>query len=746
MGSLFTSTRKLTVYLSLMVYILLLFPFFTINAFAEDNTQRLLYQDATINPDGSVTVREAIWLEGSYNGATRRITFSDNYYPFFGIYSNFSGDTDIYNAGDLQPLRVWAVPQNTFTSVADIGNDADEFEKVSEAKKGKYGVYTFGYHNGFKIFCPSRYNKVICIEYTLRDAVVVHNDAAELYWCFLEEEQDELLLDYQLNVHLPQSDETMTCWFHGSSTACGTRVDGQTVRLTDSDVRPGEYETVRIMFSPSLVPEAEKRTGINGKDYILRYEAAVADPAGAAEEQARVSLGNRLCRSMENLREDAYYHSYNDVVSILEDERLDPEEKALFQSEAELYREAAFRNWQQEFETKYQYCERHISDFDNNGSDVRELERIIQYWDDEAVQAEYSERVDALKEQQRVFLIKRERTVDIILGSAAGIILLVLTGELVDRQIEKNRYHHRFHRGFPDDTKAYMIEYLMKKEISAHTFSVAVLELVQNGIVEMKKRPDDSGAVVLYRTGVNGDLTPVEKAVMLILFGKKMRTCVCGPKGKITSLKSEAITEFREEIENEAEQKKYFAEPHYVLMIVLGCVLMLLGIGMPILAFEAGSETQFLLAFCLSPLVIPPFVLSCRRIRRTRRTNEGSLEYSKWLAFRRCYKKYGNSDELGLSASEWHRLPAVAAALGIYDRGFKTPPDFAKTDFSKHDTIWPLTRREMRVHFKPIVRTIRRYYRSIERSSSGVSSGGYSGGSSGSSGGSGGGGGGWGRF
>lgn len=38
----------------------------------EDETQKLLYQDATINTDGSVTVKEALWLNGTYNGSNRK--------------------------------------------------------------------------------------------------------------------------------------------------------------------------------------------------------------------------------------------------------------------------------------------------------------------------------------------------------------------------------------------------------------------------------------------------------------------------------------------------------------------------------------------------------------------------------------------------------------------------------------------------------------------------------------------------
>ena len=40
-------------------------------ASSETDNKKLLYQDATINTDGSVTVKESLWLNGEYNGAER---------------------------------------------------------------------------------------------------------------------------------------------------------------------------------------------------------------------------------------------------------------------------------------------------------------------------------------------------------------------------------------------------------------------------------------------------------------------------------------------------------------------------------------------------------------------------------------------------------------------------------------------------------------------------------------------------
>lgn len=47
-----------------LIFIAMLFVLFLTNkVYASDETTRLLYQDITINEDGSITVKEATWLE-----------------------------------------------------------------------------------------------------------------------------------------------------------------------------------------------------------------------------------------------------------------------------------------------------------------------------------------------------------------------------------------------------------------------------------------------------------------------------------------------------------------------------------------------------------------------------------------------------------------------------------------------------------------------------------------------------------
>ena len=60
----------------LIFFALILTFFLTDKVFASEEETKLLYQDITINQDGSITVKEAAWLNGEYNGRLRDIEYN----------------------------------------------------------------------------------------------------------------------------------------------------------------------------------------------------------------------------------------------------------------------------------------------------------------------------------------------------------------------------------------------------------------------------------------------------------------------------------------------------------------------------------------------------------------------------------------------------------------------------------------------------------------------------------------------
>ena len=71
-----------------------------------DGTDRF-YVDITILENGDIAVKEAISLEGEYNGSYREIEYQNPYATkFTGIYANFAGTTDIYNGTGIKDIKI----------------------------------------------------------------------------------------------------------------------------------------------------------------------------------------------------------------------------------------------------------------------------------------------------------------------------------------------------------------------------------------------------------------------------------------------------------------------------------------------------------------------------------------------------------------------------------------------------------------------------------------------------------------
>lgn len=72
------------------------------------------------------------------------------------------------------------------------------------------------------------------MEYTIKNAVVLHNDIAELYWCFLENTSSDTILDYKLKVHFPGEDNNVMVWSHGPSTEKSNIIDNKTLSFVSA--------------------------------------------------------------------------------------------------------------------------------------------------------------------------------------------------------------------------------------------------------------------------------------------------------------------------------------------------------------------------------------------------------------------------------------------------------------------------------------------------------------------------------
>lgn len=264
--------KKLIVFLSLLVI-----PFFNAKADVDYDIKHY-YINASIKENGDMFVQEALFIKGSFNGYERDI--------------NYGGSTDLlYDATDLQNIKV----QGKMTNDAsfDIFNDASlkDFEKVNYANIGEYGKYTLNKSSyGYEItmYNPADYEmEVFLISYTVKDAVILHNDVAELNWNFIGWGYEDDISDLQIKVYLPQSDTSnnFRIWAASNSTLAGEveKIASNGLWAYTKKLNANDPLTVRTTFSKELLNSSlvNKKSNHDALENILEEEQKKADEANA---------------------------------------------------------------------------------------------------------------------------------------------------------------------------------------------------------------------------------------------------------------------------------------------------------------------------------------------------------------------------------------------------------------------------------------------------------------------------------
>lgn len=734
----------------------------TVYATNEAENKKLLYQDITINTDGSITIKEVMWLNGTYNGAQREIEFKD-YYPitFTGIYSNFSGDSDIYNATGISNLKVFDISQTNFKSIYDINNVEKEFKKVKRASKGKYGVYTVKEQSNYlevSIYCPSKKEKVFYLEYTIEDAVVVHNDVAELYWCFLENDSPEIILDYQAIVHLPQEDNNVMLWSHGQSTGKCNIIDYKTLSLTDTNIEPYNYETLRIMFDKNLVPQAKKLSNTDGKEYIIKYENAMANPDTAIEETKKIDLENELSQLFLDLEETPYIFRYNRANELLKELTWNDTLKQEYTEKLNSMKEAVNENWKESVEYKYN------SIIEYNNLSQSKIDYLIEEIDrgfDEDIKAEYYKKANDLQNQlnARNLAIKHNiLKIVVILYLILGIICVLVLLKLF---FEKKSYSKKYYRDFPSDDNAYIIDYLMHKKVTTNTFLITILDLISKKEILLEKNPNIEDDFFFVLPETKTQKTSVENIVIEILFkviGKDNKCTLNALKTYGTDRTSsnnliKQFQKFQKNVEKEVTYKEYFKKNDKINKILKNSILVI-GLISFILGFFINGNGYISIFNYYIITVLLSFIYYKILSNDKNRTKKGRYEYSKWLAHKRFLKDFGKFQTKNLpEIILWDRYFVTATILGCSKQVLKQMK-ISLIDYEQlEETQSILYQYMLYKNINDLDKTINSLIYSAKlhsttgssSSSSSYSSGGGFGGGS-SSGGSGGGGGGWSRF
>lgn len=253
-----------------------------------DGTTRY-YIEVNVLDNGDAEVKELKLMDGEYNGYKTNIRYKSNgLTKFDGSKSSFEG-SDIYNASALTDVKVYDVKFTT-TDFSIINNKNREFVLVNSAEKGDYGVYTKTTNSeGIEIlsYQPSVYKRASLVTYTLKDLVVVHNDIAELAHDFIGTDYQEDISNLIIRINLPSSSKELRIFSHGPLNGKNRIIDDKSVEITYETLDKENAVDGRVVFDKSIVPNATKKSNVDGLGKILEVEKERANYANKLREAAR---------------------------------------------------------------------------------------------------------------------------------------------------------------------------------------------------------------------------------------------------------------------------------------------------------------------------------------------------------------------------------------------------------------------------------------------------------------------------
>lgn len=596
----------------------------------------------------------------------------------------------------MKDIKVYDISQENFHSMSDIGNAENTYKEVNSASNGKYGVYELTqktYGTDFKIYCPDNKNKVICIEYTITDAVVVHNDVAELYWNVLGERFEEDVQDFQVLIHLPGEDSDVRIWSHGPLTGENKILNSETLYFADTNVDSYTPETVRVMFDKELVPLATKKSNVDGRENILRYEQMMADTANRERENAKLELENEASQAVLELEQDPEIYYYNYALELVNQLNEQSEQKQNFLDRIEKTKDLVNENWKQHLQGTLENME------DNNYLflDRDELEYFkenIEEGFDEEVKEEYLKIYKDLEEILKVKeagLRKGFTIFVIIINSMIGVFAIYKLIKIIH---ERHQFKGQYYRDFPTEDNPNVLEYLMKRKSTNIGFSATILNLINKKIISYEQIPNSKDiTLILLDDKYTG--TSAEAVVLNVLFKMVGNDKKC----KIKDLKNygkgtynarrliNKINEFKKVTKEEVAYKEYFKENWgTIAYIIFATINYMISLCMAFGVFYGLSNCGLQVLGYLLGISVINIIYLVIGSKEKNRTSKGKETYSKWLAHKRFLEDFSKFDEKDLpEITLWEKYLVTATVLGCADKVEKRMKMYI-TDTSQVDT------------------------------------------------------------
>ena len=546
----------------------------------------------------------------------------------------------------------------------------------------------------FKIYCPDNKNKVICIEYTINNAVVVHNDVAELYWNVLGDYFEENIQDFQVLIHLPREDNDVRIWSHGPLTGRNEILDSRTLYFEDKNVDNYTPETVRVMFNKDLVPLATKKSNVDGRENILKYEEMMADTANRDRENEKLELENEASEAVLDLEEYPSMYRYNYALELVNELDETSEEKQNFLVRIENTKDLVNEDWKEELEyslesltdSNYMFLTRNrLDDFKEEIEEGFDVETKEKYLD-------ICEKLEEILEVKQARIRTILTTIVIVTNIALGVIAIYKLIKVINKRY---KFKGNYYRDFPSEDNPNVLEYLMKRKSTNIGFSATILNLINKKVISYEKNPNNED-IILILENENYTGTSAEVIVLDVLFNMVGKDNKCNIKKLKNYGKSinrakrliKKIEEFKKVTKEEVGFKEYFKENglsitytiltsiNYVfsLFMAFGVFYGLNNYGLQVLEYLIGVSLINIIYLIIG-------------LKDKNRTSKGKEEYSKWLAHKRFLKDFSNFEEKDLpEITLWEKYLVTATVLGCADKVEKKMKMYITTNTSDVDT------------------------------------------------------------
>ncbi|MBQ7140379.1 MAG: DUF2207 domain-containing protein [Bacilli bacterium] len=598
----------------LYLFIFLFFSF-VLNVSADGTST--YYIEANIQSNGDMQVKELKILDGNYNGVKTNLRFQNPYLKQFTGTSldDFEGSS-IYNGTALTDLKVYDVKIDN-NDFGLVNKPNKEFKLVNSADVGDYGKYTKEVRSdgvNLTIYMPSKYNHASLVTYTIKDAIVVHNDIAELAWDFISSSYEEDISNLKVIVNLPSDSNELRVFSHGPLNGENRIINKRSVEMTYDYLYRGNAVDMRVVFDKSLVSEANKKSNIDGLDKILKVEEIRANQANQIREQEYKRLEQDAISFVEiaktTLKKDDY-----EIALTFVNKLNDGEVKTNLLNELDIVQE--------------------------------KIDKRINLW------------TSILYLLSIIWLI--------------GLIILVRKIYIkYDKELKSN-FEVQYFRDIPSDYNPGIVSYLINKNIVEDSFGASVLELIRKKVllleeIEVKNKKD-------YKLTLNQNydintLSIADNKLIDLLINKigdnnsvtlkevqKYSKNYSSAKTFMTLYDSWKNLTYTDALNEGFYQTSNLPKWLSVLYSLILIPLLLLGID---------NEINCILLFIL---LIPMVASIIYFISYTKKTQKGIDEYRKWIGLKNFLNDFGRFSEKELPEIHlWERYLVYATLFGIADK------------------------------------------------------------------------------